>query len=115
MVLSISLTGDGWNMWVSLYQRCSAGAGPPQFIAKMSKTSLRDGVRQLSQANPSRLNLACGELTVSIAGSYIAKWRCKMRWGQSLNGMGRVTKSKIESVRKTAYDVVKHIWPKDRN
>src|SRR6266446_1329157 len=100
MVPSISLTDAGWNMWVFLYQRYSAGAGPPQFIPKTSNSSSRNGVRQLSQGNPSRRNPGCDELTVNIAGFYTATCRCATNWGQSLDGMGQVSKLKIKNVLK---------------
>src|SRR6266436_5115106 len=100
MAPSISLTDAGWNTWASRWKRYRAGNGQLQFIPKTSNSSSRNGVRQLSQGNPSRRNPGCDELTVNIAGFFTAKCRCSTTWGQSLNGMGRVSKSKMENVLK---------------
>src|SRR5260370_24858828 len=101
MAPSISLTDAGWNTWGSHSKSARAGHGQLQFIPKTSNSSSRNGVPQSSQVKPLRLNPECGEPTVSIGGFYIAKCRCATKWGQSLSGMGRVLKSRIERGRRT--------------
>src|SRR6266567_3177944 len=109
MVPSISLTDAGWNTWDSRYKRYRVGNGQLQFIPKTSNSSSRNGVRQLSPGNPSRLNRGCDELTVSIAGSCTAKCHYATDWERLSSGTDRVSKLKIENVLKKKSEEMEEI------